>query len=82
MSNFITYIIYSPSLDKFYIGHTSNINERLIKHNSNHKGFTGGVNDWVIVYQEIFPTKEDAYHREREIKKWKSRKMIEKLIGS
>jgi putative endonuclease len=82
MSNFITYIIYSPSLNKFYIGHTSNINERLIKHNSNHKGFTGGVNDWAIVYQEIYSKKEDAYQREREIKKWKSRKMIEKLIGS
>ena len=82
MSNFITYIIYSASLDKFYIGHTSNINERLIKHNSNHNGFTGGVNDWVIVYQEIYSKKEEAYQREREIKKWKSRKMIEKLIGS
>ncbi|MBN1637413.1 MAG: GIY-YIG nuclease family protein, partial [Ignavibacteriales bacterium] len=53
---------------------------RLKKHNSNHKGFTGKTNDWKIVYSEIFQTKEKAYAREREVKKWKSRKKIETLI--
>ncbi|HOZ51408.1 MAG TPA: GIY-YIG nuclease family protein [Chitinophagaceae bacterium] len=39
-----TYILYSASLNKYYIGFTADeINERLQKHNSNHKGFTGGL---------------------------------------
>ena len=45
-----TYILYSETLDKFYIGHTcENLNERLTKHLSNHKGFTAKVKDWKIV---------------------------------
>ncbi len=74
------YVLYSAELDKFYIGHTSNLEERLRKHNSNHKGFTGKADDWTIVFSEKFQTKEEAYKREREVKKWKSKKMIEKLI--
>ena len=79
----IVYILYSDSLDKFYIGHTGELmSERLRKHLSNHKGFTGSLSDWRIVYQEHQPDKISAYQREREIKQWKSRKMILKLIGS
>jgi putative endonuclease len=75
------YIIFSNALNQFYVGHTGDsLEERLRKHNSNHKGFTGKVNDWKIVYHEVFQSKVEAYHREREIKAWKSRKMIEKLI--
>ncbi|MBL7872770.1 MAG: GIY-YIG nuclease family protein, partial [Cyclobacteriaceae bacterium] len=57
------------------------IEERLRKHNSNHKGFTGKFQDWKIVFIEIYPSKELAYAREREIKNWKSHKKIEKLIA-
>jgi putative endonuclease len=79
----IFYILYSSSLDKFYVGHTGDeIKERVRRHNSNHKGFTGGIGDWQLVHSEFFLTKKQAYKREREVKAWKSRKMIQKLIGS
>ncbi len=75
------YILHSPSSNKFYIGHTTEpIEERLRKHNTNHKGFTGKYQDWIIVYVENFQSKNEAYAREREVKSWKSRRMIEKLI--
>jgi len=80
--NFTTYIIYSLSLNRFYIGYTSDIESRLIRHNQNGKGFTGKVNDWKLVYVEIFKTKTEALAREREIKRWKSRKKIEILIDT
>jgi predicted GIY-YIG superfamily endonuclease len=35
----------------------------------------------VLVYQEIYALKADAMKREKQIKGWKSRKLIEKLIG-
>ncbi|HTM92889.1 MAG TPA: GIY-YIG nuclease family protein [Flavisolibacter sp.] len=77
------YILFSPTQNKYYIGHTGDaIEERLRKHNSNHKGFSGKVNDWKVVYTEAYETKELAYAREREIKSWKSRIRIERLIGS
>ena len=80
---FYTYILYSASLNKYYIGFTGEVlDERLRKHNSNHKGFTGGKGDWKIVYTEEYLTESEARRRELQIKKWKSRILIEKLIGS
>ena len=76
------YILYSVIKKKYYVGFTSDeLEERLRKHNSNHKGFTGKVADWKIVYTESYSQKAEAKQRELTIKKWKSRKMIEKLIG-
>ena len=69
------YILYSPSADTYYIGHTEDSHDqRLRRHNSNHKGFTGKNPDWQIAYSEEYPSKSEAYKREREIKAWKSRK--------
>ena len=75
------YILYSESADKFYIGHSSQLEERLRKHNSNHKGFTGKCNDWKLVYNEEYQTKAEAYARERQVKGWKNRTRIQALIG-
>ena len=64
-----TYIIYSSQIDRYYIGYTSeNIEERVRRHNTNHKGYTGRVNDWILVYKEKYETKGAAMSREREIK--------------
>ena len=79
---FYLYILYSKIRDKYYVGSTGELLGRIKSHNSNHFGFTGHTGDWEIIYQEIFETKEEAYARERAIKKWKSRKLIEKLISS
>jgi len=76
-----TYILYSKSIDRYYIGHTGDtVEERLRKHNSNHRGFTGRANDWVIVYTEMYDDKSSAYARERFIKSQKSCGYIERLI--
>ena len=79
----IVYILYSVQRDRFYVGYTGDlIEERIRKHNTNHKGFTGKSGDWTLVYSEQYDVKESATFRERQIKGWKSRKLIEKLIGS
>ena len=79
---FYLYILYSKIRDKYYVGSTADLAGRLKTHNTNHSGFTGRTGDWEIVYQETFETKEEAYARERAVKKWKSRKLIERLISS
>ena len=80
---YIVYIIYSASLNKFYVGYTGDeMNVRLKKHNANHKGFTGKNVDWMIKYTEEFETKYDAMKREKEIKRWKSRLKIQKLFST
>ncbi len=78
---YTVYILFSVALNKYYIGYTEDMAERLRKHNSNHKGFTGGYGDWEVKYKEVKETKYLAVKREKEIKGWKSRVMIERLIA-
>ncbi|RMB57142.1 GIY-YIG nuclease family protein [Dokdonia sinensis] len=79
---YFTYILYSKALDRYYIGSTGDIDIRLKEHLWDHTGFTGKAKDWFVVHTEEYDSKVDAYARERQIKKWKSRIMIEKLIGN
>ncbi|KGO06442.1 GIY-YIG nuclease family protein [Dokdonia donghaensis] len=78
--NYYVYILFSPHLNRYYIGSTNNVENRLKKHLSSSKGFTSKAKDWEIKYTETFTTRSEAVQRELQIKKWKSRVMIEKLI--
>lgn len=78
---YYVYLIYSLKLDRYYIGSTSNLDERLKKHNSNHKGFTGKANDWVLKYIESYDLKSNCLKRETQLKNWKNRRRIEELIS-
>lgn len=51
---YYTYVLYSKEIDKYYIGSTQDVEERLKKHLSNHSGFTGKVKDWKVVFLEEF----------------------------
>ena len=80
---YTVYILYSDFLNKYYVGYTAGpVHERLGKHLSLHKGFTHKAVDWVIKYSETYVTKSEAMARERQIKNWKSKKMIESLINN
>jgi len=57
------------------------MDERLRKHNSGHKGFTGKYRDWKVVYVENFESKVLAYAGEQEVKKWKNKKRLVRLIA-
>jgi len=77
------YILYSATLDRYYIGHTTEpLEERLRKHLANHGHWTARAKDWRVVHREECADKSAAYRREREVKGWKSRGRIEDLIGS
>jgi len=76
------YIIYSKNSDRYYIGFTKELDVRLQRHNTHHKGYTGKSNDWELKHSEEYPSKTKALQREKELKKWKSRKRIEELISA
>ena len=65
---YFVYIIYSPSRNKYYIGSCEDVDSRLLKHNTNHSGFTGKTGDWIVKWSEGHPTKTDALKREKQIK--------------
>ena len=76
---FKIYIIYSAFLDRYYVGSTGNIEDRMFRHNNSESKSTKSASDWVLVYSEDFETRSDAVQRELEIKGKKSRKYIERL---
>ncbi|HNW98088.1 MAG TPA: GIY-YIG nuclease family protein [Bacteroidales bacterium] len=83
MGHFV-YILYSTKADRYYVGETCNLEERLKMHNSGFfKGsFTKQANDWNIVFSLECNDINIARRIELYIKKMKSRKYIENLIHS
>jgi putative endonuclease len=78
---FHIYILYSLSIDRYYIGYSSNPWTRLEQHLTNSiDKYTGKAKDWqLLVVFEVSKTESDAIRIERFIKKQKSRKLIEQL---
>lgn len=76
---FYTYILKSQISGRYYIGYTANLTERLKLHNTNRSKATKNLGPWSVFYIEKFDDEASAIRRERQIKSWKSRAMIEKL---
>jgi putative endonuclease len=79
---YYTYIIYSTTHNKYYVGSCQNVEERLQDHMNSRSKYTKVAKDWELKYFEAFVTRSEACQRELQIKKMKSRKYIENLIES
>ncbi len=66
---FTVYILFSESLNRYYVGHTGDLKDRLIRHNQGRSKSTKSGIPWKIMYTEAYQTKPEAYQREMEIKK-------------
>jgi putative endonuclease len=77
---FSVYIIFSASIDQYYVGHTQNLEERLFRHNNSGSKATKKAADWTLKYTQPFDSRSEAMKHEIEIKAKKSRKFIESLI--
>lgn len=75
------YILYSASLNRFYVGISHDPEERFKYHNSFPKGWTVRGRPWKLVFKKQFPDKATAQYWEAFIKKQKKRSLIEKIIS-
>ena len=75
------YIIYSRSVNRYYIGETDNIERRLMEHNTGifEKSYTKQASDWQLYLIIECIDRSEARKLESFIKKMKSRKFIESL---
>jgi putative endonuclease len=81
MSHFV-YILQSQKDQKYYIGITSNIENRLAFHNSGRQRSTRTRIPFKLIYIESFITKAEAFRREQQIKSFKGGEAFRKLIGN
>ena len=81
-STFWVYILQNP-VGRFYIGHTDNLERRVKSHNRTDKiggKFTRKNGPWTLVWTEEHPDRSSATRREREIKRWKSARLIKERL--
>jgi len=69
---YVVYVLYSPTINKFYIGSTSDLEKRMYYHNNGKSPYTRHKGPWFLMYQETYETRNEAIRRERELKNWKS----------
>ena len=77
---FTVYILQSQITFRYYVGHTSNIGNRLIRHNLGREKFTKKERPWIVIYQEIYNTKAGAMKREKQIKSYKGGNAFKILV--
>ena len=79
---YYVYILESKTTNKYYIGCSNNIDRRIKEHNNGLSKYTKNKGPWIIQYKEIYTTLSEARKREKQIKAWKKRSAIEKLINN
>lgn len=66
--SFFVYILKSETTGSSYVGHTADLQKRLIEHNSGKSLSTRKKRPWKLVYQEEYQTRSEAATRERYFK--------------
>ncbi|HVP05597.1 MAG TPA: GIY-YIG nuclease family protein [Dehalococcoidia bacterium] len=78
---FYVYILHCSD-GSFYVGHTDNLEARLIAHRRRvFCGYTAKRLPVRLVYQDTFPTREEAFAAERQIKGWSRAKKLSLIQG-
>jgi len=65
---YYVYILRSLKDGNFYTGHTSDIKDRLARHNRGEVRSTKARRPFSLVYWEVFKTRSEAMKRERKLK--------------
>jgi len=76
------YILKSERIERYYTGHTENLERRLKEHNG---GKTRSLKAYLpvhIIYVEEFPTKREAFRRENQIKRYKGGEAFRRLLSN
>ena len=65
---FYVYILYSSKYDRFYIGQTADISQRLQQHNNKYEHATSPYVPWELVLKLEKPNRSEAIILEKKLK--------------
>jgi len=78
---YFTYVLYSSTFNKIYVGQSADINQRLKTHNSSdNTGWTSHFQPWKMIYFEEFSSRTEAMKRENELKTARGRLFVWELV--
>ncbi|MFC4393873.1 MULTISPECIES: GIY-YIG nuclease family protein [Flavobacterium] len=78
-SMFFVYILYSTTKEKFYIGQTNDIEDRLRRHNSGQSLSTKNGIPWKIIYTIQLDSRSEAVTLESKIKKRGAKRYLQDI---
>ncbi len=76
------YILQSKRDNSYYVGISNDLEKRFNQHEKGRVKYTKSRLPVYLVYKECFCNKSLAMKREKQIKGWKSRDLIDKLINN
>ena len=81
---YYVYILKSEKFDKYYIGQTSNIDNRLHRHNAEMETFTSMYRPWILIGYITKETRSEAMALEGKLKNLNRERLfsfIKKYMG-
>ena len=82
MQKFFVYIIFSESSNIHYLGHTNNLEDRIIRHNQGRNKFTKGKGPGKLISYAICASKSAAYRLEMKLKSFKDPEYAIKYLSN
>lgn len=76
------YILQSLVNERYYIGSTDNLDRRFKEHNDGKSNYTKLTRPFKLVFNQEYPTLEQARRIEYKLKKLKRRDIIEKIVAN
>jgi putative endonuclease len=84
VSGYFVYVIWNADHQRYYVGQTENLDQRIAQHNDPGnslsrytKRFSG---KWDLIHQEKFSTREDAMKREKALKSGQDRQWLKETV--
>ncbi len=79
---YIVYAIYNATVDKYYIGQTIDLENRLYLHYTKEFcGYTSRFDGlWEVIYSEEVSNRHEALLREKQLKSFQGRQFVKSYI--
>ena len=73
------YVLHSKTKEKYYIGQTGDLEDRIRRHNGGRSKYTKDGKPWELMYSEEYATRSEAVRRELYLKSPSGWKELEKI---
>ncbi len=78
--SYYTYILFSEKLGSFYKGSTSDIVDRVNRHNAGREKYTKKGIPWILLWYVEKPTKSEAYNFELKLKNLSRKRTVDLML--
>lgn len=79
--NYYSYMIYNQENHQFYYGFCMDLKKTLIAHNEGKVDLTKDYSNWVMLYHEGFPSRQEASRRSKFYRSVAGQRYLKKILN-